>query len=298
MTEKALFVGILRLYLPFVEVFMNRGLKRIVFLVSLLALATPTTKLWAQTNSAVSGYALVTPGPGLGTSTGFTGLLVFETFGFKGANFSNQTEILAPQMTTTALLFLNMSKLNNRDTGIAITNPGNNTGVVTMTMKNDLGIVVSIKDVVIGARQQIAQFVTQLFADQPGIPSEFIGTLSISSSIPVAIVALRFSGQSFTAEQLSNLSQPSPVPSGIISGQGQGTGAAFIIPNFVVGGGWGTQIVIVNTSTTATSVRVDLFSSNGDPMTATLNGTTGTTFISSQIEAAGVAVIGPSSSPF
>ncbi len=274
---------------------MNRWLS-VVFFVSLLAIF-PTNVLLAQTNSAVSGYALVTPGPGLGTTTGFAGLLVFETFGFKGANFSNQSEIPAPQMTTTALLFLNMSKLNNRDTGIAITNPGNNTGVVTMTMKDDLGIVVSIKDVVIEARQQIAQFVTQLFADQPGIPSEFIGTLSISSTIPVAIVALRFSGQSFSAEQLSSMSQPTPVPP-IIGGQGQGSGDAFIIPNFVVGGGWGTQIVIVNASTTATSVRVDLFSSNGDPMTATLNGTTGTTFISSQIEAAGVAVIGPSSSPF
>jgi len=259
-------------------------LKAIVMVLSLLTVTAAPSPLQAQT---VAGYALVSPGPGVDTATGLTGIRVYETFGFKEDNFSSQSETAAAQMTTTALLFVNISKANNRDTGICITNPGSSGGVVTMTLKNELGITASIKSLVMSSSQQITQFVSELFASQ-GISDEFTGTLSFSSTVPVAIVALRFSGQSFTMEEISNLSPATPA----------GLAGSLVIPNFVTGGGWGTQLIFVNTRATPTSVRVDLFTSNGSRMTATLNGTTGTTFFAPLIEGFGVEIIGPSNSPF
>ena len=160
-----------------------------------------------------------------------------------------------------------------------------------MTLYRSDGIIAALKIIQVPGRQQIAQLVTQLFSGQPGIPREFVGTLSLTSSDPVAIAALRFRGVSFSTETLSQLSAPTPVPP-IVPGI-SGGGSSFLLPNFVLGGGWATEIIIVNTSTSPTAVRLDLFSANGGPLNATLNGVTGSSFADFNILAGGVLVIAP-----
>jgi len=75
-------------------------------------------------------------------------------------------------------------------------------------------------------------------------------------------------------------------------GNGGGPGAV-LLPQFVVGGGWATEIVMMNTGTVNLTVRVDLFNGNGSPLSATLNGQTASSFTNLSIPAGGVLTLAP-----
>ena len=74
-------------------------------------------------------------------------------------------------------------------------------------------------------------------------------------------------------------------------GPGVGGAGAILLPQFAVGGGWATEIGIVNTGSTALTVRLDLFKPDGTALTATLNGTAASSFTGLTIPAAGVLTI-------
>ncbi len=242
-----------------------------------------------QSGTPQVGYAVISTGSGIsGTSAS---LQIFEIFGFPQAGIFERAEVPAAQMTTSALLLVTTSNTLGRNTGIAISNPGFSLAQVDMTLRRNDGIIVAIKTILVPSKSQISQLLTQIFSDRPGLLTEFTGTLSLVSSQPVAIVALRFRDNAFSTETVSGLSAPSPVPP-VVIGVGAGS-QSFILPNFVSGGGWATEIVILNAGNTPTSVRLDLFSSNGSPMTASLNGLTGSTFDGLTIQAGGVLIIAP-----
>ena len=116
------------------------------------------------------------------------------------------------------------------------------------------------------------------------------GTVDISSDVPVAVVGLRFRGLNFSTEPATALGAASGVPT--ISA-GVGGSAAVILAHFAVGGGWASEIVMANVSAAEITVRVDLFGSDGLPLTATLNNQTGSSFLNIVIPAGGVATLAP-----
>ncbi len=251
-----------------------------------LAPAGPSPSVAANVVTFLGGYAVVTPVTGTATD-----LLVTQIFGFTQGFVSSQTEAAAPQLTTSALLFVNFSQRLGRDVGLAIVNPGNTEARMTMTLRRDDGIMVGAPlTVFVPPRSQVAQFVTQFFSSQLGLPAEFTGTLSMISNSPVAMYASRFRGSSFATETLMQLSEPSPLPQ-IVPGVG-GTGGV-LLADFVQGDGWSTQFILVNKGLSDMTVRLDLFTPKGDPMTVTLNGASGTTFPNLRIRAGGVLVVAP-----
>jgi hypothetical protein len=72
---------------------------------------------------------------------------------------------------------------------------------------------------------------------------------------------------------------------------GIGGAGAVLLPQFATGGGWATEIVLSNTGTTAMTARVDLFKSDGTPLTATLNNQTSSSFSNLTIPAGGVITL-------
>ena len=74
---------------------------------------------------------------------------------------------------------------------------------------------------------------------------------------------------------------------------GVGGNGAVLLPQFAAGGGWATEIVMANTGTSSLTVRVDLFKSDGTPLTATLNGETKSSFTNLTIPAGGVLILAP-----
>jgi hypothetical protein len=75
------------------------------------------------------------------------------------------------------------------DTGVAYANPNGSSATITLQLFDSSGNALSDpKQQMLGANQQNAVFVSQLFPQAP----PFTGTMRISSDVPVAAVALRF----------------------------------------------------------------------------------------------------------
>jgi hypothetical protein len=74
------------------------------------------------------------------------------------------------------------------NTGVAIANPGTSSASITLELVGRDGQVVASTTQTLGAGQHIARFTTELF----GAIDAMAGRLQISSSIPVAAMALRF----------------------------------------------------------------------------------------------------------
>jgi hypothetical protein len=237
----------------------------------------------SDTGKTEAGYAIVTP------ANGAAGLVVFETFGEHRMSEVTQAGVLPSDMTKHSLLYVNTDGRLSKNLGIAIANPGAADAKVTLTLKGADGKTIpgATKDIKVAARTQVAQFVTQLFTAQSAVPHDFTGTLDIVSDVPVAVVGLRFRGQNFSTLPVTNFSFPTEVPvNGPVGGPG-----AIILAQLAIGGGWATEIVIVNTAALEATVRLDLFTNAGKPMTATLNGQTNSSFPGIKIPAMGVVTL-------
>lgn len=239
-----------------------------------------------------SGYAVITP-----ATTSGTGLVVFETFGLRG-NEGNagalQAGVLPADLTTNAILFVDSSGRLSKNLGVAIVNPNSANVNVSMTLRADDGTRLATKTVNVLSHEQKSQFVTELFKDEPSVPSDFTGTLAItsagSSNLAVSVTGLRFRGKNFSTLPVTSVSGTTAVPT-IASGVG-GAGAV-LLPQFVTGGGWATELVMANTGTSSLTVRVDLFKQDGSPLTAALNGQSASSFKNLVIPAGGVLTLAP-----
>jgi len=233
------------------------------------------------------GWAVITP-----TSVTTTGLVVFETFGLsRTVNDTGQAGVLPSGLTTNALVFVSSSTRLSRNVGVALVNPQSTSVSVTLTLRRDDGTqFAQSTTVTVPTMQQVSKFVTELFA---GMPADFVGTLTLTSTAPIGVVGLRFRGANFSTIPITNVSAASAVPT-ILTGIG-GPGAV-LLPQFAAGGGWATEIVIANTGTSSLTVRVDLFQSNGLPLTTTLNNQASSSFTGLSIPAGGLLALAPRNS--
>jgi len=231
-----------------------------------------------------AGYAVVTP------STSTSQMAVFATFGMRRGQEAIQAGVIPASLTTNAILFVDASGKLSKNLGVAIVNPGSTSTNVTLTLHKADGTELGHTTVTVPARQQTSKFVTELFASQSSVPKELTGTLSITSPTPVSVIGLRFRGPNFSTLPVTSLSAAAPIPS-IATGIG-GAGAV-LLPQFAAGGGWATEIVIANTGTSSITVRVDLFKQDGTSLTASLNGTSASSFTNIVVPAGGVFVLAP-----
>jgi hypothetical protein len=242
-----------------------------------------------------SGYAVITPVAAT-TSGTTTGLVVFETFGLRGhESGALQAGVLPPDLTTNAVMFVDSSGRLSKNLGVAIVNPNGSNADVTLTLRKNDGTQVGATTVNVPSHQQTSKFISQLFSGSSAIPSEVTGTVAITSSgssnLPVSVIGLRFRGSYFSTLPVTNLSgNAGPLPT-IATGVG-GPGAV-LLPQFAAGGGWATELVLMNSGTSSLNVRVDLFKSDGTPLTASLNGQTGSSFTNLTIPAGGVLALAP-----
>ena len=239
-----------------------------------------------------TGWALITP-----STVPATGLVVFETFGARssaGDSSTTQAGVLPPDLTTNALLFVDASGRLSKNVGVAIVNPNASSVTVTLTLrKSDGSILAASSPITVLAHQQISKFVTELFTGT-SIPSDITGSLTITSSGgPVSVIGLRFRGKNFSTLPATNLSTAGPVPTFTVGGDTVGGPGAILLPHFAAGGGWASEIVIVNPNGSSVTIRVDLFKADGNPLIAALNGQSASSFKNLTIPAGGVLVLAP-----
>jgi hypothetical protein len=234
-----------------------------------------------------AGFAIITP---TGTTTGGT-MTVFATFGMKHGGDVQPAGILPPGLTTNAIVFVSSSGRLSRNLGVAVVNPDGANANVTMTLRDDDGTQLGTKVITVAGHHATSQLVTELFTTETNRPRDINGTLSITSTTPIAITGLRFRGANFSTLPVTSLStSTSSLP---VFSTGIGGAGAILLPQFVAGGGWATEIVIANTGTAVLTVRLDLFKQDGTALTTRLNGTSGSSFTGLSVPVGGVLMIAP-----
>jgi len=264
---------------------------------TLFCLAVVSTAAFAQEDhndagQLLVGYAVVTPTGGAGNFGTGGGLVVFETFGWRSEFPALQAGVLPATMTTRTVIFASSSVSLGRNVGVAITNPGTTDAVVTLTLRRANGTLASSKTVAVASHRQIARFVSELFADMPEVASGFDGSLTLTSTTPVAILALRFRGTNFSTIPITSLSPAVSLPEVT---PGIGGSNAVLLPQFVADGLWASEIVVLNNGTVPLTVRIDTFRQDGTPMVSTLNHQTGSSFPNLTIAPGGIVMFAPRS---
>jgi hypothetical protein len=160
---------------------------------------------FAQDSVSRSGFAVVTL-----VSGNVPGLIATETIRNQASAAPDQT-ILAPSpLITSASLLVSVGPVIENTTAIAIANPSTGAGAVNLVLSDMGGNLIFNTNVVLGPNEQVAKFLNEFFTIPPaGFTPAML--LTISSQIPVGIVALNFRGGGVTSVPLANLVTATPV---------------------------------------------------------------------------------------
>jgi hypothetical protein len=211
------------------------------------------------------GYSRIQPDAGSTTPSGVA------IFGFRpGGVLVTEAGVPASSLLTSARIYAEVNGPVN--TGIAIANPNDEDAGISFHFTNSAGVDFGGGGLTIGPNQQIARFLDQ----EPFNGGASVqGTLTVSSNRPVSMIALR----GFTNERGEFLITTLPV-SDLPGTPANGT---VYLPHFADGGGWTTQIILVNPTDSPITGSVQFFGQgslgvNAAALTVTANGQTATTF--------------------
>ena len=158
------------------------------------------------------------------------------------------------------------------NTGLAIANPNDETATINFYFTDTSGTRFADGRLELGAHQQTAKFLDQ---EPFNSGSSVLGTFTFTSSVPVAVVALR----GFTNEASEFLMTTLPVAP--LSSTSSDT---VYFPHFADGSGWATQVVLVNPTDRTITGTVGFLGQGSDtapaaPVVLTLDdGQTGSSF--------------------
>src|SRR5439155_7480872 len=182
----------------------------------------------------------------------------------------------ASPRVTSARIYAEVSGPVN--TGLAIANPNDQPATISFHFTDTSGADFAAgPPVKIEPNQQIARFLDQDPFNGLAGRASLQGTFSLTSDVPVSVIALRgFSNERTPSEFLittlpvTDLSVTPP-------------GGTVYLPHFADGGGWTTQIILVNPTDSTLDGAVQFFGQGSDsaaatPATVTANGQTATSF--------------------
>jgi len=206
-------------------------------LVPTLVTIVSVTSVFSQSQPVIqTGFAAVRPIVGTGD-----GLMLFGRVEHRNGDEVFQTTIWANSVVTITSLVVSSNTTAGQDTGIAIANPTNFNAEITLTLRNNLGIVVASRTIVINPLHQVSRFVSDLF----GVTTT--GLLTITSTAPIALVGIRFEGPSFS----------------VVPTNGPQGGSALLLPQVATGGGWSTEVVIANGTGLEQTIDIDFYNQDG-----------------------------------
>lgn len=187
-----------------------------------------------------------------------------------------------------ASILVPVGPIDENTTALTLANPSMGFGAVNLILTDQLGRVVLDRIVQLAPRGHFSQYLNTFFGRQPdGFSTPLL--LTLSSDIPVAVLALNFREASFASIPLTSLTTPTPVPvqaltpatsitssaptpvvfvpsAGTTSAASQvliGGNNSMVFAQIAAGGGWSTELAIGNTSPGTQKIRIDFFGPDG-----------------------------------
>jgi len=211
----------------------------------------------------VVGYARIRPDAGSATPTG----LAIVGFREDGVLVSEAVVPASPLIWNGRIYAeVNASVM----TGLAIANPNPQPATIFFYFTDSTGQDFGSGNTTIAAGGQITRFLNE----SPFDGGTFAGSFTFSSSSPVAAMALR----GFLNERSSVLITTLPVADLASPAE-----PASLVPHFADGGGWSTQLILVNPSDETVSGTAEFWGQGtaatpAQPLNVTIDGLAGTTF--------------------
>jgi len=173
--------------------------------------------VFAQDGTTHTGFAVITLVSG--TPAGLVSTETIENHTSAGIEHT----VLSPApLTTSASILVPVGAIGANTTAIAVANPSTGSGGVNLILTNTQGAVVLNTTFTLGPGGQLTRFLNEFFATTPtGFTTPLL--LTVSSEIPVAILAFNFRALDFTAVPLTSLSTPTPVAVQPLTSQAVGT---------------------------------------------------------------------------
>jgi hypothetical protein len=236
-----------------------------VALVSTLLLPSVSRSATIAADSPEIGYIRLLPNDGVPTPAGLA------IFGYRaGGVLVNEAGVPSAALIPAGRIFVDVN--GPVTTGIAIANPLDQDAVISYYFTDSAGNDSNRRSLTLLAKNQMAALMT----DPPfNGPSKMLGTFTFSSTSPVAATALR----GLTNQRGEFLVTTLPVsPVGDTFG---GNGVVF--PHFADGGGWTTQIVLINPGNLVLTGSVQFMGQGSKfgapkPVKVSINGTTSSAF--------------------
>jgi hypothetical protein len=175
-----------------------------------------------------------------------------------------QNDILASEAGVAAFSLIQSGRVYAEiggpvNTGLAIANPNSQPATVSFYfVLHDDGDIFARGSTTITPNGQVSKFLNESPFNGPSPSGPLVawhGTFTFSSSVPIAVIALRgFTNErgEFLMTTLPVVDLSAPSPAGTIA-----------IPHFANGGGWKTQIVLVNPGDRALAGTVQFFDPSG-----------------------------------
>jgi beta-propeller repeat-containing protein len=201
---------------------------------------------WTSSSGATSpniGFAELSPSSGTSPATG---VAIFDSR--VNGVLVNEAGVPASAPIKTGRIDVQVG--GGVTTGIAMANPTNAQVVISFNFTDALGNDFSQGQWTIPAHGQIANYLDSMLANTTRDPRTF----TFTANVPVAVMALR----GYVNERSEFLTSTLPVadPSSIIT-------ASTRIPQFADGGGWTTQIILINPAESPLSGTI-VFFGHGD----------------------------------
>ncbi len=205
-----------------------------------------------------SGFAVAVPNAGAQPLEGIEVFSQRDNFG----NLTSEVAVPAGRLTTKGRLFAVTSAHDN--VGLAIANPNDGEANLTFSLRDAAGNAVSGPGGAplggtykLGPKAQTARFIQELVV---GTPAEFTGSLTFTSDLPVSALTLLMSDGGLSTMPVADLS---------------GTDAFAgpqIFPHLADGGGYGTQIILINPADSPQSGTIQFLTESGLPLALNLDG--------------------------
>jgi hypothetical protein len=263
-----------------------------------IALVILTAPSWLAGQSAVQTFSMSPGGAstfaavdsGSAVNTGFatvmadSGSAVPEAF--TTLQFHNGGTLISETVVPASLKVYDRQRFfvevhGSVNTGLAIANPNSGPATILFGFQDPaiprrLGLV-GEGSITIPPHSQIASFI-----DQPpfNFPGPYAGMISVSSSVPVALTVIRGLTNERSEFLITTIVDGEPPQGTFQAVPVQPTVIAGFIPRFAVGGGWTTEIVLINEGPQDfASVTIEFVGPSGEPVPVQINGETAASFV-------------------